>query len=81
MELTHLSEESDEGTDMDPTLPAEAKALSPLKRKGRAVSVEEESKEEARRAANRKSAFESRKRRKILIGSSINVPVGSDCDV
>lgn len=49
-----------------PPLPAAARALSPPSRK-REVSSEEE-RTEARRAANRKSALESRKRRKVLIG-------------
>ena len=53
-----------------PELPAEAKGLDPLPTRKRTISdsTEDEAKAEARRAANRKSAFESRMRRKVLIG-------------
>jgi hypothetical protein len=51
-----------------PELPTEAEGLDPLPTRKRTISDStEDAKAEARRAANRKSAFESRMRRKVLI--------------
>lgn len=52
-----------------PELPTEAEGLDPLPTRKRTISDSTaDAKAEARRAANRKSAFESRMRRKVLIG-------------
>lgn len=91
---THMMIHPDEGgakaSDSVPPLPDEGKGLDPPTRKReissvsdegekkRKLSVEEE-KMEARRAANRRSALESRKRRKILIGTYHSAALGCSC--